>query len=49
MIQNLSGRIFFQEKAEFLKSSIWFKFYASSNEDTFFLLTRYKKKYLIEV
>ena len=36
MVQNLSGRIFFKEKVEFLKSSIWFQFYASSNKDTFF-------------
>ena len=36
IVQNLSGRILFQEKAEFLESSIWFQFYASSNKDTFF-------------
>ena len=35
MVQNLSGRIFFQEKVEFLKSGvIWFQFYASSNQDS---------------
>ena len=34
-MQNLIGRIFFQEKVEFLKSGIWFQFYASSNKDTF--------------
>ena len=36
MVQNLSRRIFFQEKVKFLKSGIWFRFYASSNKDTFF-------------
>ena len=36
MTQNLSGRIFFQQKVEFLKSSIGFQFYALSNKDTFF-------------
>ena len=41
MVQYLSGRIFFQQKVEFLKLSIWFQFYALSNKDTFFLLTRY--------
>ena len=35
MVENLSGRIFFQEKVKFLKSGIWFQFYASSNKDTF--------------
>ena len=40
MVQNLGGKIFFQEKVEFLKSGIWFQFYALSNEDTF-LPTRY--------
>ena len=39
MVQNLSERIFFQEKAEFLKSSIWFQFYASPNKDAFFTHT----------
>ena len=29
MVQNLSGRIFSQEKVEFLKLDIWFQFYAS--------------------
>ena len=32
-MRNLSGRIFFQEKVKFLKSGIWFQFYAS-NKDT---------------
>ena len=36
MVQNLSERIFFQKKVEFLKSGIWFQFYALSNKDTFF-------------
>ena len=36
MVQNLSERIVFQEKFEFLKSGIWFQLYASSDKDTFF-------------
>ena len=36
MVQNLSGRILFQKKVEFLKSGTLFQFYASSNKDTFF-------------
>ena len=36
MMQNLSERLFFQEKVEFLKPCIWFQFYSSSNKNTFF-------------
>ena len=36
MVQNLSKRIFFQEKVEFLKLGIWFQFQAAPNKDTFF-------------
>ena len=33
MVQKLSERMFFQEKVKFLKSGIWFQFYAPSNKD----------------
>ena len=36
MERKFSGRIFFQEKVEVLKSGIWFKFYSESNKDSFF-------------
>ena len=41
IVQNLSWRIFFQEQLIFLTSGIWFQFYNASNENAFFLLTRY--------
>ena len=43
MVQNFSGRILFQEKVKFLKSGIGLQFYASSNKDTFFWLTRHRR------
>ena len=36
IVQNLSGRIFFQEQVKFLKLGIWFQFYNASNKDTCF-------------
>ena len=33
--EKFKWRIFFQEKGEFQKSSIWLQFYASSSKDTF--------------
>ena len=35
IVENLSWRIFFQEQVKFLKSDIWFRFYNTSNKDTF--------------
>ena len=47
MVQNLYGRIFFQEKVEFLKLSIWFQFYALSNKDIFYSSGRTKMNIIL--